>query len=93
MEFAESRLVGWEDVVPLPQDDGPNPVVAIAYAPECMCKIIPFFLATLHFQNYWKVRAKMDVFRAVLQSEEKSQRVLKLTEDILSANAANYTVW
>ena len=25
----------WEDVSPLPQDDGPSPVVAIAYTDRC----------------------------------------------------------
>lgn len=25
----------WRDVVPLEQDDGPNPIVAIAYAKKC----------------------------------------------------------
>lgn len=33
--MATSRLSGWEDVEPLPQDDGPTPVVAIAYTQEC----------------------------------------------------------
>jgi hypothetical protein len=35
----------------------------------------------------------MGIFRAVFRSQEKSERVLALTKDILAENAASYTVW
>jgi protein farnesyltransferase/geranylgeranyltransferase type-1 subunit alpha len=63
----------WSDVEPVPQDDGPNPVISIQYTAE-----------------FTKL---MDLFRAVLRSGEKSNRVLQLTSDLLAINAANYTLW
>lgn len=29
----------WADIVPILQDDGEHPIVAIAYSPKCECSI------------------------------------------------------
>ena len=41
----------WKDVTPLPQDDGPTPVVAIAYTDKC--NVSNYSL--LHAGWVWKV--------------------------------------
>ncbi|CAD6586525.1 MAG: CAAX geranylgeranyltransferase alpha subunit [Alectoria sarmentosa] len=64
----------WEDIVPIPQDDGGlNPLAAIAYTEE--------------------YSEAMSYLRAAMAEDEKSDRALSLTEDIIRMNPAHYTVW
>ena len=64
----------WDDVVPIPLDDGgPNALAVIAYTDE--------------------YSEAMSYLRAVMAKDEKSERVLALTEHIISMNPAHYTVW
>ena len=37
----ETEGYDWSDIVPIPQDDCPNPVASISYAPECMDVFFP----------------------------------------------------
>ena len=71
-KYSESKT--WEDVIPIPQDDGcANPLAAIAYRDE--------------------YSEAMSYLRAVMASNEKSNRALELTEEIIGMNPAHYTVW
>ena len=63
----------WSDVVPIEQDDGPNPVVQIAYSDQ--------------------FRETFNYVRGCMQSNEMSERTLKLTKTACELNPANYTVW
>ncbi|XP_018644996.1 protein farnesyltransferase alpha subunit,putative [Schistosoma mansoni] len=63
----------WDDVSPIPQDDGGRNIVNIAYSEE---------FVDAH-----------DYFRAALMKDERSERTLSLTSDILLFNPANYTAW
>jgi protein farnesyltransferase/geranylgeranyltransferase type-1 subunit alpha len=79
----------WDDVVPIPQDDGEGALAQIAYTDEyAEGKLLIIFIEiSLIF------RIAMGYLRAVMAAKEHSQRVLDLTEHIISMNAAHYTVW
>lgn len=83
----------WKDVTPVEQDDGPHPVVQIAYSERC--KWNPWSKPSHQCYNFhsFPVNDVYNYFRAVVCKGEKSERALELTENALRLNAANYTVW
>lgn len=87
----------WSDIIRIPQDDGPLPVVKIKYSQECK------LLQRLNFSFFfflWRLTSieiivvtLMDIFRGVISKGEHSERVLSLTQEILEVNPGSYTVW
>jgi len=63
----------WKDAIPIPQDDGPNPICSISYTTE--------FVDTMNY------------FRFVVHKNEMSDRALRLTNEVIKRNPANYTAW
>ncbi|KAF4720990.1 hypothetical protein FOZ62_024886, partial [Perkinsus olseni] len=78
----------WKGVRPVPQDDGPKPLVQIQYTEEFTVMVrerrrgLGCLGTDIH--NY---------FRAVIKGGEASRRAFDLTAEVIDLNAANYTAW
>jgi protein farnesyltransferase/geranylgeranyltransferase type-1 subunit alpha len=67
----------WSDVQPIPLDDGSR-------EDDNPLAVIAYKPEYLEVTSY---------LRAVMAANETSERVLRLTEDVISMNPAHYTVW
>lgn len=81
----------WDDVVPIPQDDGEGALAQIAYTDE-YAEGMSNLALPLNDGNT-DIHTAMGYLRAVMASKEHTPRVLTLTEHIITLNAAHYTVW
>eukprot|EP01031_Cornospumella_fuschlensis_P034765 gene34765-42099_t len=92
-EFCGSE---WEDLTPIPQYEGEDPVVQIAYPEECKFLNIIFAVPSLfcHIDSGTSlVVTQMGLFRALIAKQEYSKRGFELTTSLLELNAASFTVW
>lgn len=71
----------WADIQPIPLDDGSREEDENASIPLAVIAYKPEYLEATSY------------LRAVMAANEMSERVLKLTEDVISMNPAHYTVW
>jgi hypothetical protein len=99
----------YADVVPVPDDDGPDPPAPIAYSPQCAClrwadwsewqrvRVLRLVASRTHSFLFPKplpaVSAVMGVFRALFAAREASPRALTLCSQAIAMNPANYTAW
>ena len=84
----------WADVVPIPQDDGPNPVVPLNYSESCLLVALAFLSPFISFCCWvFLVVEAMNYFRAILKKDERSERGLKLSALAIDLNPSNYSAW
>lgn len=85
---------GFEDLLPVLQADGPNPLVPIAYTEQCEPESSRLLLSSMLTQFARAVdRDTMDTFRALVKKNEKSPRGLALTESLIRMNPGHYSIW
>ncbi|KAI8065051.1 hypothetical protein BDF21DRAFT_478139 [Thamnidium elegans] len=72
----------WKDVTPIPQDDGPNPLVPIAYSKEYIIDMNP-----AHY-TVWNYRQQV-LFALNFDLEQE----LNYIDEIIADQAKNYQVW
>ncbi|KAI8645581.1 hypothetical protein BD408DRAFT_382093 [Parasitella parasitica] len=72
----------WKDVTPIPQDDGPNPLVPIAYAKEYIIDMNP-----AHY-TVWNYRQQV-----LFSLNANLDKELDYIDEIAADQAKNYQVW
>ncbi|XP_030382847.1 protein farnesyltransferase/geranylgeranyltransferase type-1 subunit alpha [Scaptodrosophila lebanonensis] len=98
----------WADVKPLPQDDGPNPVVAIAYSPKFR-EVFDYFRAIIASrEKTWRaLELTTDALRLnpanytvwqyrrdiLRELDANLKNELDYLTEVIGQNAKNYQVW
>ena len=84
--MASFQISEWEDVTPIPQDDGPAPLAAISYTTG-FTKLMDYFRAMLKAEEY-SVRA-LHLTQAILEHNAANYTVWQYRRDCLKATSSD----